>query len=578
MARMLPKLKENEIDRRIDVDGERLLYRALRDQLPDDWVVRHSYFSCHRYDAGQRLNPREVDFVVLAPGHGVLFLEVKDSYGYECRGARWYRIKRDGRSEEMDKSPFMQVNTAHQHLIQLFCRQRGIKKEDFPGIHGHVVIYPYAPKQSPLPPSQDPMLVITKADMNNLYARLKIAFTDWGAKQRGAHFNGQPFDWLHEEMKDECRGVTVTSSTSAEDNATVEKLTLQQFETFRGLLANTRALVNGRAGSGKTLLAVWAANAIAAGEGNPRVLVLCFNRLLPAWLRLKYPPVDGVDIESYHSLALRYIRLAGIRFDIGEDVEGFFRQRAPQLFEEAIEAIGNSGLYDAVFVDEAHDFEPGWWLSTEMLLRSERASKFFVFYDPDQARIYGDTQREWLPVHFATTFSLERNCRNTIAIAKYAGAVLGKDILTRDDAPAGVPPNIRPTSQTANARAEEVEAILARWMRDEQVKPSQVAILSPFRIDNATNCLHGRPHVAGIKMATQEEDLEEWITGRAVLCTTTKSFKGLEAEYVIVTDVPEIPAQSMSVNEMYVGTTRAKHHLCVIPMNASAHHQLEGWR
>jgi hypothetical protein len=589
MARMLPRLKDSEIDRRIDNAGERAVYRAFRDQLPDDWVVRHSYFSCHRFDAGQRLNPREVDFVILAPNQGILFVEVKGSMGYECRGARWYRIERDGREIELNRSPFEQVNGVHQHLIQVFCREQGLQPSDFPGIHGHLVIYPFARRSGALPPSQDPAIILTHRDMASLHTRLRDAFSDWGDSRRGARFHGAAFEKLHEAMKEECSFVTLDSTTASSDNAVIERLTKQQFDTFRGLLANSRALIDGRAGSGKTLLALWTANSIASRGGNPRVLFLCYSRLLPAWLRLKYPPVPGVDIESYHSLCKRYVIRAGLDFCPGSDIDDFFRQTAPELFEHAIDIIGNAGLYDAVLVDEAHDFAPSWWLSTEMLLRSERSSTFLVFHDPDQSGVFrkapggaedgrGDarsTPDAWLPVRFDTTFTLDLNCRNTASIAKFAGSVLSRELHVRDDAPQGARPDIRPPHTDAEARAAEVETVVRHWIDQEGFRPSQIAVLSPYRRENTSHCLHGRSHLAGTRLLTGEDELEAWLNGTGILCTTTKSFKGLEAECAIVTDIPDIPATSMSIHEMYVGATRAKHHLCLVPANESAQRRLQ---
>lgn len=591
MARMLPRLKESEIDRRIENAGERAVYRAFRDQLPEDWVVRHSYFSCRRYDAGQRLNPREVDFVILAPNQGILFVEVKGSMGYECRGAQWYRIERDGREIELSRSPFEQVNGVHQHLIQTFCREQGLQPSEFPGIHGHLVIYPFARRAGALPPSQDPAIILTHRDMPSLHTRLRDAFSDWGDPRRGERFHGAVFEKLHEAMKDECGFVTVDSTKASDDNAVIERLTKQQFETFRGILTNPRALIDGRAGSGKTLLALWTANAIASRSDSPRVLFLCYSRLLPAWLRLRYPPVLGVDIESYHSLCKRYVLRAGLEFAPGSDIDEFFRQRAPDLFEQAIEKIGNDGLYDAVLVDEAHDFALSWWLSTEMLLRHERTSTFLVFHDPDQSGVFGkapgatdddsDNARlasdAWLPVRFDTTFMLDRNCRNTASIAKYAGSVLSRELRVRDDAPQGLRPDIRPPRTDAAARADEVEAVVRRWIDQEGFRPSQIAVLSPYRRENPLNCLHGRTHLAGTRLLTGEDELEQWVTGKGILCATTKSFKGLETECAIVTDIPDLPATSMSIHEMYVGATRAKHHLCLVPANETAQRRLQKW-
>src|SRR3712207_4201900 len=77
MAQMIPDIDEVTISN----EGERAVYIALRDQLPHDWTVRYHYPYC-KYSGGY-LRDGEADFIVVAPERGVVFLEVKASYGYD---------------------------------------------------------------------------------------------------------------------------------------------------------------------------------------------------------------------------------------------------------------------------------------------------------------------------------------------------------------------------------------------------------------------------------------------------------------------------------------------------------------
>ena len=56
---------------KIGNSGERDLYKALSEQLPEDWVVRYHYPAC--WMQGTCLKECESDFIILAPQKGVLF-------------------------------------------------------------------------------------------------------------------------------------------------------------------------------------------------------------------------------------------------------------------------------------------------------------------------------------------------------------------------------------------------------------------------------------------------------------------------------------------------------------------------
>src|SRR5690606_34226967 len=122
MAKMIPDIEHSLIDN----IGERLVYQALREQLPRDWIVRFHYPYCRQ--AGGYLRDGEADFIVVAPGRGVLFLEVKASHGYDSHDGMWYRLKRDG-SRERATNPFEQAcRVKHEVIEQIVCPRLGCSK------------------------------------------------------------------------------------------------------------------------------------------------------------------------------------------------------------------------------------------------------------------------------------------------------------------------------------------------------------------------------------------------------------------------------------------------------------------
>lgn len=60
-------------------------------------------------------------------------------------------------------------------------------------------------------------------------------------------------------------------------------------------------------------------------------------------------------------------------------------------------------------------------------------------------------------------------------------------------------------------------------------------------------------------------NINEWRANTGVLLATIRSFKGLEADAIIVTDVPNPKTTPyFSTSDLYVGCSRAKHILVIL--------------
>ena len=54
-------------------------------------------------------------------------------------------------------------------------------------------------------------------------------------------------------------------------------------------------------------------------------------------------------------------------------------------------------------------------------------------------------------------------------------------------------------------------------------------------------------------------NIDDWHLNKAPLFSTITSFKGLEADAVVVIDLPGRDSRAMAFAELYVGFSRAKH-------------------
>ena len=102
--------------------------------------------------------------------------------------------------------------------------------------------------------------------------------------------------------------------------------------------------------------------------------------------------------------------------------------------------------------------------------------------------------------------------------------------------------------------------VVEEWIKRGSLKPDQIAILCPNRQEHSS--LAGVTKLAKTPLTG---NLERWTNGQGVLFSTIRSFKGLEADAVVMLDVPEPDAVPFfSTADFYVGASRAKHLLAII--------------
>ena len=570
MARMIP----NKPPDMITNVGEKIVYRELRNQLPHTWVVRYSLPAC--WLDGAVLRDCESDFIVLAPNRGLLLLEVKGSHGYDCQGGIWFRIKSNGIREET-RNPFEQAMAMKYRLVERISRRVFNKsKSDFPGVYGHIVVYPQGKVQGALPSSTEPTLMIAYKDMTKLCERLEEAFTAWGFENRRSMFTPKVMLQVVNFLADKSTLVPVLAAKADNDDNQIEDLTFRQYTTFQGILGNQRIHVKGMAGTGKTILAFWSANAMA--EMRQRVLLLCFNRVLAKWLDNRVAKKSGLEIRSFFSLCHDVVKKANLLFKVPEDDKQqhkFWIQEAPNIFSSALDCLSDSIFprYDAIFVDEAQDFSQDWWFPVQLLLRDPDKGRLCLFSDPDQLGIYGQANSYPLGL---VSFNLIENCRNTKCIANYYGNVLSRKVPTFPGLPIGVIPKILSPQPVARSRAQDVRNVVVE-MIDQKFSPSQIALLSPWKRTSPDSALNYILTIQNKQLQGDDENIPRWIDGRIIWSSTIKSFKGLEADCVILTDVPTPGTRGFDIADFYVGISRAKHRLILAPTSPDSAKRLHEW-
>jgi hypothetical protein len=204
-------------------------------------------------------------------------------------------------------------------------------------------------------------------------------------------------------------------------------------------------------------------------------------------------------------------------------------------------------------MDEAQDFHTRWWEVLQCtLLKNAEDGMLFAFADPVQ-RLWDWTPSE-PPVTFHTKYHLQRNCRNSRWIARTSMMIAKTDAKCFKRSPIGDRPSI---SMVANP--ESMKGIVAKTIEmlteDHDVAPSQIVVIGPRNRENGS--LSEATHLAGVPIT---DYVHEWQANQGILVTTSRSFKGLEADIVIVYDLEAI-SEGFSLVDLYVACTRARSHV-----------------
>ncbi len=134
MAKMIPA----QYDVSTVSNAERRIFDLLKsDSDTNSWTVIHSLGLARR----GRKPYGEIDFVVLIPGSGILCLEVKGGR-VACKDGVWTTTNREGKTFEMNRSPFMQAMEGMQSVRKAVEEKFGPGHAAATTVFGRGVILP----------------------------------------------------------------------------------------------------------------------------------------------------------------------------------------------------------------------------------------------------------------------------------------------------------------------------------------------------------------------------------------------------------------------------------------------------
>jgi hypothetical protein len=573
MARLIPKQKLEDITNSVEQEVAKLLV----DQLPEEVTIFHSqpWLAPARDEIRDSnfLDQGEADFIILHPKYGILDLEVKGGLiEYACEERNFYRKLRGGRRKKI-RDPFAQ-GQKNLHRIKDSIVEKSFKNEgNILFVHGYAAIFPDCIYDGDLPPGgEDPRIVLDKRHLAELGKQVIATFRAWDRRSNHTKGKSQPLDVIEKirsGLLPEFRLRPSLQRSMDRDESELVRLTKDQSKLLEFLDEHPRALIKGVAGSGKTMLAMDKATSFA--EAGYRTLFLCYNDLLAEILRDQVPAElkSNLSVRHFHAWCREccvkpIAKNNGITFNVPQDRaerKKFWDITSANLLLKAIPLV--SERYDAVVVDEGQDFASDWWYPIEEALDQSRADRaLYIFYDPDQ-NLYGrDLQ---FPIE-GKPYPLKENCRNTKKISNFCRVVAKTGQSHESKAPEGELPSI----VYANSNHDQLNAIqkiLDQLLKNEGLKLSQIAVLVAGGITDFS----GFKGIKNIGKHLLTDSINDWKSEQGVLLESSKRFKGLESDVVIIAGMPE-PGSSefFTESDLYVSASRAKHRLYLICKSSGA--------
>lgn len=548
-------------------ESERLLWDALHESLPDEYFV----YSGLRYVDGERAQEGEADFLLLHRELGMLVIECKGYGVVRSATGEWFREGPDGTRERLRQEPFGQAQRQIKDLVRLLgprVERAFPSLQQFPFVHGHAVAFPRAlVGQVNLPLDAPRELVIDASDLGRMRERVDALFATWrkAAPRRPPPLDRPAFTKFRKRLL--CPALRLVPGLGASlrgEEQQMHRLSQDQALLVEGWLSNRTLLVNGAAGTGKTVLALEAARQLSAlGES---VLLLCYTRFLGESFgaeveRWERGPGDApVRACHFHALCHAAYAALGYRLKKPEDkaeATRFWDEEAPLVLLEALES-GALPRYDALVVDEGQDFLPDWWSVLDDALSDRATARRFVFFDPSQDiyrhRVDSELTQATGRWKSAAAFGLHHNFRNTRRIAEVVQALGRVDARPHHRCPEGEPPDVRKQPGRA-ATCKQVDALIRQLCELERLQPEQLTILTPHSRKNSS--LAGLTELGGVPLAGNPAD-----RAGAVLHVSIGAFKGLESDVLILVDV-DPKDDRCNRFARYVAASRAKHRLHV---------------
>lgn len=453
--------------------GEKLLFNAFRDCLPDNFIVWHE----------PSATTSKPDFVVLSDTHGLLVVEAKGWSRQMIKEAdshqvlvEWPAAQNQAERQQMHTHPLKQAEQYKYALMdKLKCEPILLNNEPGPNLGKLGFPMGRAAIMTGLTRAEIEQEDLLGPNLSSVFLLESVLFSDdidqwtdlndreviarfWDLFDSRAKFKFPP---LTEDQIQTVRAVLNPSTTVRRVPATpqswnlptpippdatvIKTLDLQQ-ERAAKQLGNGHRILSGVAGSGKTLILTARAKWMLEEDPSQRVLITCFNVTLAAYIRSivhngknTNPRLcePGVEARHFHGWA-RAVCGSLPQYDgrDDDDVDDEIANRVLVELERRPEL-----RYDAILVDEAHIMHPTWFKALKAALKEPDDGSLLIVNDASQ-KLRKRRRFSWSSVGInarGRTRTYKKNYRNTKQVLGFAWSVLSTLVASEPEAEEAFP-------------------------------------------------------------------------------------------------------------------------------------------
>jgi hypothetical protein len=558
MATLIPPY----IDKSCKSTGEKLLFEIFKTApFTSEWIVLHSLnLSQHN----KRLFG-EIDFLIMIPNGGIYVLEVKGG-DVKCINGVWHFTDRNKNIHKSSVGPFNQARDA------MFSLKVAIEREFKRGhkftrlLCGFACAFPHVrfDKRSVEYESwqvydSDSLSAGSASFFDTLVFQTieKNKNQVWFSKEESLPSHSDLLE-LCAYLRGDFERIRSISERINEFNARVNSYTEEQYRILDSISENSRSLIQGSAGTGKTMIAM--ESAVRAASEGKKVFLTCYNRLIGEWMKKQLGEwADLITVTSLHAYLFEISR--GFDYERGQEEKGdFYSVYLPTLLREMFKS-NIFKKFDKIIVDEGQDLIRDEYLPLfdNMLEGGLKDGNWEIYADFERQSIYSQQSKEEmisiLKKHSNySNFILKINCRNTKQVGEETSLISGFE----------KPPFLleylegSPVEYSFYSNSSEQAELLSAYLtksKDGGIPMNELVILSPKKFENScvsTCSVHKINDLRNFTAKATESGIWNFASVHA--------FKGMEANYILITDISDLESdEARSI--LYVGMSRAKFNL-----------------
>ena len=532
MAIMYPERpKEFSINSKED-----LMFEALS-KLPDAYYIFHSFKIVKVID--NKIYESETDFVIFNPLKGILCIEAKAGNVKYEEGKWMYGsdilMSHDGPYHQASNNKWKLSMLIKKYRLEYLLHKCKLL---------HAVWFPSIPKHKleevSLPPEADLRITLTSESIDNIEEDVSKIFDIQLPNNVKTKLDTKETNLiLNRILAPHFNLISIPEIKLNHKRQVFKKMLNEQISLLNYLEEQNNAIINGMAGTGKTVMALEKARRHSIN--NEKVLFLCYNYYLKEYLKSNFE-YENVDFMTIDGLACKLTNNSKPDYE---------------LLNEVLIEMYDRGIfpYKHVIIDEGQDFGKYDIEEEEILdllkanvIDNERIDgTFYLFYDKNQM-----IQSHKMPSFISEAdckLTLYKNCRNTINIARTSLRFLGNNknpkmydgALIGEQADMYYATNIEESIHTLNYVIDKLEEEKYENIQILTCKTEDTSIIK-------NECIDGKYSYRGKKYPF----------------TTCRKYKGLEAESVILIDIDEELMREEIEQLLYVGASRAKYKLNII--------------